>query len=270
MKAGALHEGQDLGRKADWIVCDAVCVPGLFNGTNYCLTPYTCCASESRTCFICASDCSFPCSEDVPRMLTLCLPGLVVYPKCGCCMKVEDIMGPPAHAKAHADAHVDADVEMRAPSASTMSRVSGKATRADASLPDLTDEHAVRFGWLSNYGSNVSKAEGDARRKSAKMEAEKSFRDGQLINAARLGKPDLIARALRGGSSVNCVDEFGCTPLYRAAEFGYVDSVRVLLEAGADKNLAAKNGNMPEDMVCAGRGVIQDKATKRSILDMLH
>ena len=98
MKAGVLHEGKDLGRKADWIVCDAVCIPGLFNGTNYCLAPYTCCASESRTCFICASDCSFPCSEDVPRMLTLCLPGLVVYPKCGCCAKVEDIMGPPANA----------------------------------------------------------------------------------------------------------------------------------------------------------------------------
>ena len=40
-------------------------------------------------------------------------------------------------------------------------------------------------------------------------------------------------------------------PLYRAAEFGYVDSVRVLLEAGAE-SLAAKNGHMP-DMVCAGR-----------------
>ena len=98
MKAGVLHEGKDLGHKADWIVCGGCCIPILCNGANYCISPYTCCASEATVCFICANDCSFPCSDDVPCMLTLFLPGLVVYPKCGCCAKVEDIMGPPANA----------------------------------------------------------------------------------------------------------------------------------------------------------------------------
>ena len=98
MKAGVLHEGKDLGRKANWIVCAGCCIPGIVSGANYCLVPYTCCASESRSCFVCASECSFPCSDDVPLMLTLLCPGLVVYPKCGCCMKVEDVMGPPARA----------------------------------------------------------------------------------------------------------------------------------------------------------------------------
>lgn len=98
MKAGVLHEGKELGHKADWIVCGGCCIPILCNGANYCINPYTCCASEATVCFVCANDCSFPCSDDVPCMLTLFLPGLVVYPKCGCCAKVEDIMGPPANA----------------------------------------------------------------------------------------------------------------------------------------------------------------------------
>ena len=98
MKAGVLHEGKELGHKADWIVCGGCCIPILCNGANYCINPYTCCASEATVCFICANDCSFPCSDDVPCMLTLFLPGLVVYPKCSCCAKVEDIMGPPANA----------------------------------------------------------------------------------------------------------------------------------------------------------------------------
>lgn len=273
MKAGVLHEGKDLGRKANWIVCAGCCIPGIVSGANYCLVPYTCCASESRSCFVCASECSFPCSDDVPLMLTLLCPGLVVYPKCGCCMKVEDVMGPPARAadEVELDRSPSAD-DAGALSASTPpSRVGGQAAAsAGASLADVTDAQAVRFGWLSNYGNGVSKAEGDQRRTRAKMEAVQSFRDDHLINAARLGKPDAVGRAIQSGSSVNCVDEFGCTPLYRAAEFGYVETVRALLEAGADKDLEAKNGNTPIDMVCAGHGVSQDKETKRSIVDLLR
>ena len=100
MKAGVLHPDkvEALGKKADWIVCNGCCIPGIFNTADYCLVPYTCCASEMTMYCCIVQDCNFPCSDDVPIMLTLFLPGLMVYPKCGCCLKVEDAMGPPAHA----------------------------------------------------------------------------------------------------------------------------------------------------------------------------
>ena len=49
-------------------------------------------AGEAPTAarFCCASDCAFPCNDDVPMIVGGCFycPGLVCYPKCGCCKKV--------------------------------------------------------------------------------------------------------------------------------------------------------------------------------------
>ena len=44
----------------------------------------------------------------------------------------------------------------------------------------------------------------------------------------------------------------GNTPLFRAAEFGQLDVVRALLNAGADKTIADDWGKKPIDVVCEG------------------
>ena len=42
----------------------------------------------------------------------------------------------------------------------------------------------------------------------------------------------------------------GMTPLHTAAEFGQLDVVRALLNAGADKTIASNRGNKPIDVAC--------------------
>ena len=44
----------------------------------------------------------------------------------------------------------------------------------------------------------------------------------------------------------------GYTPLYYAAWCGHLDVVRALLNAGADKTIASKDGEKPIDVVCSG------------------
>ena len=44
----------------------------------------------------------------------------------------------------------------------------------------------------------------------------------------------------------------GMTPLHTAAEFGQLDVVRALLNAGADKTIATNDGRKPIDVVCGG------------------
>ena len=43
----------------------------------------------------------------------------------------------------------------------------------------------------------------------------------------------------------------GRTPLYEAADWGHLDVVRALLNAGADKTIAS-GGEKPIDVVCGG------------------
>ena len=42
----------------------------------------------------------------------------------------------------------------------------------------------------------------------------------------------------------------GWTPLFKAAEYGHLDVVRALLNAGADKTIANKYGKKPIDRAC--------------------
>ena len=57
----------------------------------------------------------------------------------------------------------------------------------------------------------------------------------------------------------------GMTPLHTAAEFGQLDVVRALLNAGADKTIANNDGKKPIDVVCE-RGNEQHKAAIVALL----
>ena len=57
----------------------------------------------------------------------------------------------------------------------------------------------------------------------------------------------------------------GGTPLFSAANKGHLDVVRALLNAGADKTIATKDGKKPIDVVCE-RGNEQHKAAIVALL----
>ena len=52
-----------------------------------------------------------------------------------------------------------------------------------------------------------------------------------------------LTRMLTAGASVNAKDERGITPLMYAAWVGSLDAVKLLLEQGADPNLANSSGS---------------------------
>ena len=58
----------------------------------------------------------------------------------------------------------------------------------------------------------------------------------------------------------------GKTPLWGAARCGHLDVVRALLNAGADKTIAGKNGKKPIDIVCNNG----DKQHKDAIVALLR
>lgn len=71
----------------------------------------------------------------------------------------------------------------------------------------------------------------------------KNMNDAETAEDARrqsLDLPDLVNAMLRHGANVN--DNIGCTPLMVAACFGRRDSLRLLLEHGAEVNTAGEGG----------------------------
>ena len=71
------------------------CLGPVLAQNAYCpFVPYTLCADEGSTCLCIGSDCSFPCSDSIPQTCggQIC-PGLMFYPKVGCCMSVAQLIG---------------------------------------------------------------------------------------------------------------------------------------------------------------------------------
>ena len=66
-----------------------------------------------------------------------------------------------------------------------------------------------------------------------------------LIAAARRGMVETIPVLLEAGAVVDQVSNDGETALWRAAAFGQVGAIEALLQAGADINHAANNGLTP-------------------------
>lgn len=60
--------------------------------------------------------------------------------------------------------------------------------------------------------------------------------------AGEVGTPDVLLALLAAGADVNAQDAGGRTALMYAADHCLTDSVRLLVEAGADATLQDKNG----------------------------
>jgi ankyrin repeat protein len=67
--------------------------------------------------------------------------------------------------------------------------------------------------------------------------------DQRLCEAVWAGDLDLVKELVSAGANVDCYDEaMGDTPLHLAAEQGFTDIARVLLEAGADIEKTPRSG----------------------------
>ena len=72
---------------------------------------------------------------------------------------------------------------------------------------------------------------------------------------------------LAANANPNLRSNGGMTPLHTAAEFGQLDVVRALLNAGADKTIANNCGHKPIDVVCeSGSAKKQHKAAIAALL----
>lgn len=120
------------------------------------------------------------------------------------------------------------------------------AAGADVNIQDDTQQSAYLIATSEGYLEllNVTLDAGaDAR-------SLDSYRGTGLIRAAERGHADVVARLLETDIAVDHVNRLGLTALLEAVMFGdggprYVETVRLLLAAGADVNLADSNGATP-------------------------
>lgn len=68
---------------------------------------------------------------------------------------------------------------------------------------------------------------------------------------------DMIAILVRNGADVNVTDGYLRTPLHRAAQFGHVQAVQLLLRLGANPNAQDENGWTPLDRGRAHPAIIR-------------
>jgi ankyrin repeat protein len=74
----------------------------------------------------------------------------------------------------------------------------------------------------------------------------------QLAEACAKGEYDQVQIILSENTSIhiNEADDLGLTALYNAALYGHIQICNLLLEMGADPNIANKNGEMPIHLAC--------------------
>ena len=92
------------GAKVAYRPCVACCLPGLCACNTFYLSPESCLACEATLAFL-SLDGAFPPRDDIPKLcggamgllptwppLPAGIPFLMCYPKCGCCLKVKDMV----------------------------------------------------------------------------------------------------------------------------------------------------------------------------------
>ncbi len=70
-----------------------------------------------------------------------------------------------------------------------------------------------------------------------------------LHRAAAHGSPDLVQALVQAGADLEARSKDGLTPLHRAAAFGSPDLVQALLDAGANPGARSKAGRLPFDLI---------------------
>jgi len=63
-----------------------------------------------------------------------------------------------------------------------------------------------------------------------------------LLHASSIGDIRLALAALDSGAAPDCRDHHGNTPLMRAATYGEVEMLKLLVEAGAEINAITEHG----------------------------
>ena len=80
-----------------------------------------------------------------------------------------------------------------------------------------------------------------------------------IWTAAKEGNIEAVKQHLDAGTDVNAKNEFGLTPLHRAASRGHKEIAELLIAKGADVNAKDKRGTTPLHEA-AGRGHNKDVA----------
>jgi len=85
-----------------------------------------------------------------------------------------------------------------------------------------------------------------------------------LHSAAAGSQPDMVRFLITAGADMAAREEsYAQTPLHLAARHGFTPCVAALVELGADRFLADKNGLRPQDIICNQAGGTKDERTKR-------
>ena len=77
-----------------------------------------------------------------------------------------------------------------------------------------------------------------------------SEKNDALIASILANRPAQVKALLRNGANVNCLDEFGMTPVLAAAsiDFGDTEVLRALLDANANLTARSKTGLSARDL----------------------
>ena len=77
--------------------------------------------------------------------------------------------------------------------------------------------------------------------------AEDNYGSTPLDRAAQEGHVEIVKILLERGANPNAKDNKGSTPLHNAAQEGHDEIVKILLERGADPRIADNGGHIPLD-----------------------
>ncbi|MFO7870498.1 MAG: ankyrin repeat domain-containing protein [Kiritimatiellia bacterium] len=73
-------------------------------------------------------------------------------------------------------------------------------------------------------------------------------KNGAFFSACVKGKLELAGELLKEGADVNILSQSGVTPLHRAAQYGNTETVRFLIDNGADPSIAPPGIGTPADI----------------------